>query len=346
MTAVLPPAGLLQAWDLRPTAITPLGSGLINETWLVHAGQENYVLQSLNPVFPPEINLDIEAVTARLRTAGLEAPRLLVATNGQLWWVRDGRVWRLMTWIDGVSHDYLGNTHQAASAGGLLGRFHRTLDGFEHVFRNPRLGVHDTQRHLAALGRALQVHAGHADFGLVEPLATAILAAAGRLPPLPELPDRVVHGDPKVNNILFDRESDEAICLIDLDTLSRMPLPLELGDAFRSWCNPAGEDRQEAEFSLDPFAAAVDGYARAVDGWITPAEVDAIVPATLTIYVELAARFCADALNESYFGWDPARYASCGAHNRVRAASQLAAAQSLERMRDEAEEIVRRAFKK
>ena len=38
---------------------------------------------------------------------------------------------------------------------------------------------------------------------------------------------------------------------------------------------------------------------------VTPAEWQCIVTATQTIYVELAARFCADALNESYFGWNP-----------------------------------------
>ena len=40
--------------------------------------------------------------------------------------------------------------------------------------------------------------------------------------------------------------------------------------------------------------------------------------ATLTITVELAARFCADALRERYFRWDERRYASASAHNQAR----------------------------
>ena len=50
--------------------------------------------------------------------------------------------------------------------------------------------------------------------------------------------------------------------MIDLDTLTHMPLPLEMGDAFRSWCNPRGEDHSRAEFRLDLFGAAIRGYAR------------------------------------------------------------------------------------
>jgi hypothetical protein len=132
--------------------------------------------------------------------------------------------------------------------------------------------------------------------------------------------------------------------MIDLDTLTRMPLPLELGDAFRSWCNPRGEDYSHSSFSLELFAAAISGYASGARGFIGPAEWHSIVPATQTIYVELAARFGADALNENYFGWDPGRFASRSEHNQVRAESQLTAAGSLGAQREQAEAIVMAAF--
>ena len=67
------------------------------------------------------------------------------------------------------------------------------------------------------------------------------------------------------------------------------------------------------------FRAAVQGYAAAAPAGIGDAEWRAIVPATATILVELAARFCADALNERYFGWDPRRFGSRSEHNEVRA---------------------------
>ena len=95
------------------------------------------------------------------------------------------------------------------------------------------------------------------------------------------------------------------MCLIDLDTLARMPVALELGDALRSWCNPATEDAADARFVRPFFAAAVDGYAAAAPGFLAHDEWGAIPRGTLTITVELAARFCADALRERYFRWDP-----------------------------------------
>ena len=68
------------------------------------------------------------------------------------------------------------------------------------------------------------------------------------------------------------------------------------------------------------------------------------MPATRTILVELAARFCADALNESYFAWDARRYASRGEHNEVRAKGQLAVLRSLDAQLEEALGIVEQAF--
>lgn len=335
---------VLSAWNLQGAGVSPLGSGLINSTWLVAAPAGRYVLQQVNPIFPGAINEDIRVVTAHLRARGLVAPELLPTTDGRWWLDAPGGAFRLMTHVDGVSHDRLGSPDEAREAGGLLARFHRALADLEHEFRNQRLGVHDTERHLANLRQALVDHASHRDIAAIRPLATGILELAAALPRLPALPDRIVHGDPKINNLLFDRATGRAVCFIDLDTLGRMPLHLELGDAFRSWCNPKGEDSPKSAFALDLFTAAVAGYAGGAKGWIMPEESAAIVPGTLTIYVELAARFCADALRESYFGWDAAKFPSRSAHNQVRAASQITAARALWDARGAAEEAVRRAF--
>jgi Ser/Thr protein kinase RdoA (MazF antagonist) len=325
----------LGAWELAADRLSPLGRGLINQTWLVTAaGGQRYVLQRVAPIFPPEINRDMDVVTRRLLARGVTVPRVLPTRDGDLWVLQQGHTWRLLTWLPGDCHDALATGDQARSAGRLLARFHVAVDGLEHEFANPRLGVHDTERHLRSLRGALQEHAGHPRHGQVAPLGEAILAAASALPPLPATPDRVVHGDPKINNMLFAPATGEAAALVDLDTVGRMPLPLELGDAMRSWCNPVGEDGRSGRFSAELFAAAQSGYAESAAGWISADEVRAIVPATETIIVELAARFCADALNESYFGWDPARFASRSEHNEQRATGQLSLARSFADQRE------------
>jgi Ser/Thr protein kinase RdoA (MazF antagonist) len=345
---------VLAAWGLDGANAAPLGNGLINQTWLVTAGAQRFVLQRVNPIFGAEVNYDIAAVTDHLRARGVVAPRLLPADPGALLagepsssaplWVEHDGVWRLMTWVRGVGLERLQAPPQAQAAGLLLGRFHRALGDYAQSFRHVRASVHDTPRHLANLRAAVDGHRGHANHAAVAGLADDILALVATLPDVGSLPPRVVHGDPKIGNVLFEPDGGPALALIDLDTVGRMPLPLELGDAFRSWCNPAGEDATAASFSLPLFRGAVRGYARAVKGWITAEEADAVVPATLTIYLELAARFAADALNESYFGWDPSRFASRGAHNLVRARSQLAAARSLREQEAAAREVAAGEF--
>ncbi|MGI9257906.1 MAG: phosphotransferase, partial [Gammaproteobacteria bacterium] len=184
----------------------------------------------------------------------------------------------------------------------------------------------------------------HQRYDVIDPLATQVLTLASDIAKLSDHPDRIVHGDPKISNIIFDPETDAAICLIDLDTLGRMPIALELGDAFRSWCNPKPEDEQGAEFSLPLFEAAIAGYARETSDFLTETEWRAIASATYTITVELAARFCADALNESYFGWDDARFASASEHNEARTRGQIDLARSIASCHAELDRIVAQAF--
>lgn len=322
--------GILAAWGLSPGSLQPLGTGLINRTYLARdAGGTPRVLQQLNPMFPPEVHDDIEAVTAHLAVRGLPTPRLLRARDGRLCIPAAGGAWRVMTYVPGRVVDAVESAPQAAAAGRLLARFHRALQDLQHEFRHRRPPVHDPARHLATLRAALEAHPGHRLRAQAGVVAEEIFAAAAALPPLPRTPARVVHGDPKISNIVFSSQGDEAVCMLDLDTLGEMALPFELGDAMRSWCTVSTEDDPAGRFCAERFAAAVRAYAGVAAGWWLDAERAAVLPATATIQVELAARFCADSLNESYFGWNPSAFPSRGEHNLARARGQLALHRSL-----------------
>jgi len=339
-----PPAPVLEAFGLAPDTARPAASGLINRTWHVRSRSgEPLVLQRVNPIFPDAVNDDIDALTRHLASRGLVTPRLVPPIGGGRSFRFDGETWRVLTAIDGVAKDALESAGEAREAGRILATFHRAVADFQAGLANARLGVHDTARHLARLRRALDEHRAHAEIARVRPLAERVFEHASRLPPLPKAADRVVHGDPKISNILFDR-AGRALCLIDLDTLARMPIALELGDAMRSWCNPNPEDSPDSHLSLPLFAAAVEGYAEAAGGLLDESEWSAIPDATLTITVELAARFCTDALEERYFRWDPERYGSSSAHQQARVDGQLALAASIEAELGEMRRIVRRAF--
>ncbi|HOX45516.1 MAG TPA: phosphotransferase [Myxococcota bacterium] len=322
------PLAALAPWALSPRAAAPIVAGHINLTFRVEADQGRFALQWVNPIFRPEVNQDIEALTTHLAGQGLVTPRLVRTRAGGLWAPGpDGGVWRVMTWIEGDLLLEADSPARAAAAGELLGRFHAALWEHPHRFLHTRPGVHDTPGHLAHLRAALAAGRGHRLLDQAAPLGEAILAAAGRCPLPAALPARIVHGDPKLSNVVFGPDG-RALAWIDLDTLARMPLALELGDAFRSWCSPRGEE-VEAAFAPEFFEAGLAGWARAVGARPTPAEREAIPGAVELIALELAARFCADALEESYFGWDRGRYPGAGEHNLARARAQLALARSV-----------------
>jgi hypothetical protein len=326
-------ARALEAWSLTGARLEPLGHGLINRTFLVSptphqmsrlGGASRGVLQRLNPIFDPGIHENIAAVTTRLRERGL-ATLELVPTDDGAWWTDRAGVYRMYAHVDGESFDVLTSLAQARSGGHIVGAFHAALEGLEHRFVGMRLGVHDTARHLDVLRRAVESHGTHVLHADVARLADAILAQAEALPALPSLELRIGHGDLKLGNLLFVRgEPERAHCLVDLDTVGPIHLGHELGDLWRSWCNRSTEDEDIARLDLEVMRTSWLGY---LDGLGRPATADERTAASLGldwIALELTARFAADALNESYFGWDASRFPSRGAHNLKRARGQWA----------------------
>jgi Ser/Thr protein kinase RdoA (MazF antagonist) len=340
-----PDAAVLEPFGLVPESLHPAASGLINRTWHARSvSGAHLVLQRLNSIFPPEINADIDVVTRHLAARGLPTPLVVPTRSGELWLTRAGYTWRTLTAVEGITRDAVESERQAEEAGRVLAAFHRAVSDLDRRFANARLGVHDTAAHLRNLETALARHTDHAAYSIVAPLAAEVLAAGRALPRLPPAPDRIVHGDPKISNIVFERGTDRSVCLIDLDTLSRMPVALELGDAMRSWCHPGAEDSAGGEISVPLFRAAMRGYAREAAGFLTEPEWTAIADATLTITVELAARFCADALAESYFGWDARRFPTSSAHNQARTRCQLSLAASISAKRPVLQAILEAEF--
>ena len=336
----------LAAYELGEVELARIDAGLINRTFAVTARRGRFVLQWVNPIFGAEVHLDIEAVTAHLEACGLVTPRLVRTRAGELW-TRDaeGGVWRLMTFVEGVTHARAETPALCESAGLLVGRFHAALCTLRHAFQHRRPHVHDTPRHLGHLGEVLRTHASRPAFREVEPLGREILARAAALPSLGTLPPRIVHGDLKLNNVVFSA-AGEAVALVDLDTLAEMSIPLELGDALRSWCNPRGEEASACVFEAGHLEAALVGYNAAAGALLAASEIDALTPAIETISLELAARFAADALEETYFGWDRTRFTRAREHNLLRAQSQLSLARSLATQRRELAAVVDRTLRR
>lgn len=368
----------LSAYDLEgltQAEVSPLGDGLINETFLVQAGAVRYVLQRVSPIFGRAVHEDIEAVTAHLASKGLPTPRLLRTRGGELSVElpavtapspsdesagkrtdEPSQIWRLLSYIPG--HCYPRMTPELAEpAGALVGRFHVAVSDLQHTFRFSRPGAHVLSAHLGKLTTAA-TSAGQPGFVPPEspvppeffPLAEALLRYGETLSlsdaVAASLPRRNCHGDLKVSNLRFD-DAGVGVCLLDLDTLGLLPLPLELGDALRSWCNtsPYGEDSAAAHFDLGLFEAALRGYARGSAGLLSVDERAALVAGVERIAFQLAVRFAVDVVGQSYFRWRPdSRHRTRAAHNLLRAQGQFSLVQAVAAQRSAAESVVARLF--
>lgn len=347
-----PPAEIVRAFGLEHAAFEPIDVGLINRTFRVLVeGRPAFVLQRQHAAFRGEVNLDIEAITAHLAGRGIGVPRLVRTPDGRAWVDHDGRAWRMLQHLPGITVSRVVRPSLARAGAELVGRFHAAMDGFEHTFHFTRPGAHDTPAHLARLQAALGVHSGHPAIEAVRPVAEAILTH--ELPPIPALRTRIIHGDLKVSNVLFrardpEQEAaggpDEAVALLDLDTFQHGTVAIELGDAMRSWCNPAGESAENVKVDVDIFRATIEGYAATAHELLDREEIASLVPGLETIALELSSRFALDALEDRYFAWDSSRYPSRTAHDLARAISQLALAQSAATLRGQLQEIVASAF--
>lgn len=300
--------------------------GLLHQTFTVEDGGARYILQRVNPVFSHRIHDNIAAVTHHLREHHVETIELVMAPNGAPYLnLDDGGIWRLMKRLPGRSFDRCPDVAHAREAGRHISSWQGALADFDAPLDPLGIPFHDTARHHDDLARALERQGDHRLHRDVAQLAERVAQADPEAREVPNVPRRIIHGDLKFNNLLFaEHESTpRVIGLIDLDTISRLPLCFDWGDAWRSWCNRSRDDDPEAALDLELFRAATEGLMETLTLDITREERDSLTWALELLSLELCVRFAADALNESYFAWDPARFASAGEHNLARARCQF-----------------------
>jgi len=332
------------------------GPGLINDTYLsVFAEGDSirkYILQRINTsVFrqPAQVMENVETVTLhmvnRLRAEGVKdpfavTPALVKARDGGASVVDpSGGYWRVFHFIESaIVFDRIVDADHAYETGRGLGRFqalvadlpparlHDTLPGFHHTPKYLREFDEVVKRDL--LGRVSGVGAELRVVGRMRPLAPLLtdLLDSGALPL------RVVHNDPKVNNILIHSVTREAVCMIDLDTVKPGIVHFDFGDCARSAANPLGEDAEDPDkvsFDLSLFEALTKGYLREASGFLTDRELATLPVSVQVITFELGLRFLTDYLRgDTYF---KIRYPS---HNLHRARVQFKLLDSIESVKD------------
>lgn len=301
--------------------VTRITVGLIHETYKLDTRDASYILQKVRPMFANDaVSNDIAAVMTHLRSKGIEAQDFIPNTAGELLTWHHDAAWRVFTYLEGDVVSALDTHERAYQAGRMLGVFHHACRDIPHTFQ-ATVFSHDTPKFITRLQEAVVAHQGTELYAPVADDAAYILERLPQLVLPGDVPRRVVHGDPKITNIIF--KGDTAVAMIDLDTSNVSVTLHELGDALRSWCW-GEEDDADGTFAVDRYEAALRGYEEGSQDLLTQAE-RALVPRALElITLELASRFLTDYFVDEYFGWDATRYPTRRAHNLARARGQIA----------------------
>ncbi len=306
------------------TNIEPYGAGHINDTYLADIKPSQYILQRINHnVFKNPDNLmeNIVGVTEHLRqkimAAGGNPDRetltVIKTKDGQnCLKTEDGNYFRVYLFVDHA------NTYQTAekpiqfyNSARALGKFQRQLADYPAETLHETIPrFHDTRDRFEQLraaitadkvGRAAEVKA-EIDFALarenyVDKVLDAIKAG--------EVPLCVTHNDTKLNNFLFDDKTDEAVCVIDLDTVMPGSRLYDFGDSIRFGASTASEDEKDLSrvtMSLELFEAFSKGFLEEMSQTLTPTEIELLPFSAILLTFECGIRFLTDYLSgDTYF---------------------------------------------
>jgi len=325
------------ALDSTIRAVTPLGNGLINDTFLVSTTRQSFVLQRINAkVFPnPRLVIDNFQQLSRhiqqkpAHSLRLQIPQLLPNRTGQLYFEdAAGQLWRALERIQPAeSRESIQHDDDAAQVGFALAHFHHLCSDL-----SPN-GLHDTLpgfhitplyfKQYQALLTTTSV-AKDADFVRCQAFLEArqdkfdILITAQQCGKLTE---RVIHGDPKLNNFLFIPGTHKIISLIDLDTVKPGLVHYDIGDCIRSCCHK----KHDNSLDIERCEIILRHYLQEAGEFFSDHDYDYLYAAIWLIPLELGLRFFCDYLNgNQYFKVTSPR------QNLLRAISQFALCQDIE----------------
>ena len=326
-------------------SLKPISTGNINSTYKVEAEGASYILQKINKyVFnnPEQVMQNIRRVSRFLEKKVLyeggnperEVLHPIDTLDGSRFFVDlNGDYWRMYDWIEEAkTYDSIDDKAVFYKVGGAFGRFQKRLADYPAETLHEAIpDFHNTPKRytdfelavLADKAGRLQAIRGQKD----HPLKLAIdrimanreeirLLELGKLSVT--LTIRVTHNDTKINNVMIDNQTGEAICVIDLDTVGPDTALVDFGDAIRSGANPAGEEPENVEdafMDMELFEAYTRGYLDetlviSADGKIntdpkaglTQNEISLLHKAPKILTLELAMRFITDYLNgDEYF---------------------------------------------
>ena len=329
-------------------ALEPLRRGHIHDTlistWRRASGDIRYLHQRINgQVFRdvPGLMHNIETVTEHLRNKGggdhgLQTLELVPSRDGAVYLETELGAWRTYHFIEGASsRDECQGPDQAFSVARAFGWFHASLSDLDpRGLRETIPRFFSSSYRLEQLSSAIAADAaGRAsscgpeiEFAMQR---TAMADVAAERLADRRWPERVVHGDTKLNNILFDVDSGEPRCIVDLDTCMPGFALYDFGDLVRFTAATTAEDERDLDkvgMDLELYRALAAGYVDTASSFLTEDELEHMPLSARLVTWTIGARFLADHLaGDTYFK------VSREGHNLDRARVQFKLVESMER---------------
>lgn len=320
-------------------SIEAFGSGHINDTFKVTTTNDVVVMQRINDdVFkkPDELMENTINISKHISKQGKTSLDIIAYKNP----------WRLVKLIDNAhSINEVSDPKQAFIAGAAFGQFqnlvadfpadklHDTIPNFHNtVMRLEQLdaaAIEDKYSRLKNISQEMAFVDDH----------RAIASKVLDLMDSGKIPLRVTHNDTKINNVMLDNDTEQAIAVIDLDTVMPGSALYDFGDMVRTATASAAEDEKDLSkvySKPEYFEALTKGYLSSAK-FLNEFEIDNLVFSGILITFTIGIRFLADYLaGDVYFKTD------FDDHNLVRAKNQFKMVKSIEDQYEQFNKIVKK----
>ena len=304
------------------TDVSSYGNGHINETYIVKTSP-SYILQKINKTTfknPPEVMENIMGITEFLRkkivaeggNPDRETLNLIYTMDGMPYYKdENGDYFRMYKFIDHAkSYDIAENPMQLYNAAKAFGKFQNMLSDYPaETLHETIVNFHNTKSRYADFKKAVAddiagrkasvqdeikfVLDREGDAGVI---VDAIVSG--------KIPLRVTHNDTKLNNVMLDVDTGDAVCVIDLDTVMPGSLLYDYGDALRFGGSSGAEDEKDLSkiwFDIEKFEYFTKGFLEVLPS-ITDEELKLLPFSIKLMTLECGLRFLGDYLNgDVYF---------------------------------------------
>lgn len=295
--------------------IDTYGDGHINDTYLIETKEKKYIIQRINNnVFkkPSKLMKNFYLITKWLedKDKDYKGIKLIKTKKGKMYLKDNKKYFRCYEYIENCDcYEEISDLNVVYEMGKALGHFNKTLEDFPtKKLYDVIPDFHNSKQRFKAFKKTVvkdhnklknkvykEIYFVYKRKKYFDIIDNELKNNNLRIMP--------IHNDPKMNNILIDKNTKKHLCLIDLDTVMPGTILYDFGDAIRSIvlnCKEDEENLDNVSIDIKKFESFTKGFYEAI-GNITSKEKELLVESSIIITLECGMRFLTDYLNGNIY---------------------------------------------